>query len=165
MGFLLYRRFGLLTGLRLNLAASRRGITPGLSVGVPGARVAVNARGERHATVGLPGTGARYTARGNLLVGPWRGRRPHQPRTFGQRLRRAFIWGALGGLLVAAAVLQGCAKPEGLEAALGRAEVVRVCDRDTVVGRDPRTGRYILRSRQGVSWVAKGVTPEQVCGA
>jgi hypothetical protein len=53
MGLRLQRRVRLLPGVHLNL--SRSGI--GVSVGGRGAHVGITARGQRYASVGLPGTG------------------------------------------------------------------------------------------------------------
>jgi hypothetical protein len=60
MGLRLHRRVRLFPGLRLNVSASRRGFTLGLSAGVPGARASINTRGDVHTSVGIPGSGVRY---------------------------------------------------------------------------------------------------------
>lgn len=108
MGFRFHKRFGFLPRLRLNLSASRRGITPGVSIGAPGFRVSTNANGEQHASVGLPGSGVRYATQ-RVVRGPWAGSstRASAPTSYGRQLFWAFVWGAaiaallFGGLLVA----------------------------------------------------------------
>ena len=56
MGLRFQRRVKILPGLRLNL--SRSGV--GFSVGGRGAHVGITARGQRYASVGLPGTGVSW---------------------------------------------------------------------------------------------------------
>ena len=53
MGLRFQRRIKILPGLRLNL--SKSGI--GISAGVPGLRVGVDARGKGYTSAGIPGTG------------------------------------------------------------------------------------------------------------
>jgi Protein of unknown function (DUF4236) len=59
MGFGFRRRSGLFGGL-VHLNASKHGL--GLSLGVPGARVGVNALGKEYFRAGIPGTGLFYNA-------------------------------------------------------------------------------------------------------
>jgi len=56
MGLRFQRRVAILPGVRLNLSGS--GI--GVSVGTRGAHIGVTARGQRYASVGLPGTGVSW---------------------------------------------------------------------------------------------------------
>ena len=56
MGFRFQRRIRIAPGVRLNL--SKSGI--GGSVGRPGLRLGVNAKGRKYFSVGLPGTGLSY---------------------------------------------------------------------------------------------------------
>ena len=58
MGFRFQRRIRICKGLNINL--SKSGI--GLSAGVKGARVGVNAKGKPYASVGIAGTGLSYRA-------------------------------------------------------------------------------------------------------
>ena len=53
------RRVTLAPGVRLNL--SKSGV--GVSAGVPGARVGVDSKGRTYESVGVPGSGVRYTQR------------------------------------------------------------------------------------------------------
>jgi hypothetical protein len=56
MGLRFQRRVAILPGVRLNL--SKSGI--GVSVGTRGAHVGITARGQRYASVGVPGTGVSW---------------------------------------------------------------------------------------------------------
>jgi hypothetical protein len=67
MAFRLQRRIRLFGDLRLNL--SKRGL--GLSAGIPGLRVGLDARGRAYGSAGLPGSGLsdrRYAKRGDPHV-------------------------------------------------------------------------------------------------
>lgn len=57
MGFRMSRRIKIAPGVRVNLTASKRGLTSGLSVGPKGAKVSVNSRGQKTTTLSVPGTG------------------------------------------------------------------------------------------------------------
>jgi hypothetical protein len=56
MGLRFQRRIKLFPGLHMNL--SRSGV--GLSIGGRGAHIGITARGQRYASVGLPGTGVSW---------------------------------------------------------------------------------------------------------
>lgn len=56
------RSIKLIPGVRLNFSKS----TIGLSVGVPGARVSLNSRGDIYSSAGIPGTGLYNVERGSL---------------------------------------------------------------------------------------------------
>jgi hypothetical protein len=61
MGFRFRKSINLGRGLRLNLGTK----SVGLSAGARGARVSINSRGRRTTTLGLPGTGLRWTSTGS----------------------------------------------------------------------------------------------------
>lgn len=68
------RSIKLIPGVRLNFGAS----TIGLSVGVPGARISVNSRGDVYSSAGIPGTGIYNVERSSLRRS--RSRRPSAQR-------------------------------------------------------------------------------------
>lgn len=61
MGFRFRKSINLGGGLRLNLGSK----SVGLSAGGRGARVSINSRGRRTTSLGLPGTGLRWTSTGS----------------------------------------------------------------------------------------------------
>jgi hypothetical protein len=63
MGLRFRKSIRLGAGIRLNLAASRRGVSTGVSGGMRGARVSLNSRGEEQTTLSLPGTGLSWVNR------------------------------------------------------------------------------------------------------
>ncbi|MFN3511871.1 MAG: DUF4236 domain-containing protein [Phenylobacterium sp.] len=63
MGFRMSRRIKIAPGVRVNLTASKRGLTSGLSVGPKGAKVSVNSRGQKATTLSVPGTGISHVSR------------------------------------------------------------------------------------------------------
>lgn len=78
MGFRFRKSIRLAKGVRMNLSASKRGVTTGLSAGVPGYRLSVNSRGRVTTTAGLPGTGVSYVRSSQLGV-PKPSPRQHLP--------------------------------------------------------------------------------------
>jgi hypothetical protein len=86
MGIRIYRRFGVLSALTLNVSKSGASA----SVGVKGAHLTVSKDGVRE-TVGLPGTGISYTAKQ-----PWRGLRGQPgPAPDANWISRFLIWCAI----------------------------------------------------------------------
>lgn len=61
MGFRFQRSIRIAPGLRINLSKSGAGI----SAGVRGLRVGVDAKGRKYSSVGLPGTGMSYRTTGS----------------------------------------------------------------------------------------------------
>ena len=93
------RSIKLIPGVRLNFSKS----TIGLSVGVPGARVSVNSRGDVYTSAGIPGTGLYNVERSSLRGSRSRGRtksseeeiyipmRPPKPSLFAMGRERNFF--------------------------------------------------------------------------
>jgi hypothetical protein len=59
MGFRFRKSIRLLPGVRLNLSASKNGLSPSIGLGVRGANINLSKRGTR-TTLGVPGTGLAY---------------------------------------------------------------------------------------------------------
>lgn len=57
MGFRFHKSFKVTPGVRINISKK----SAGLSFGKKGARVSLNTKGQKRATVGIPGTGLSYS--------------------------------------------------------------------------------------------------------
>jgi hypothetical protein len=63
LGFRVTRRIKVAPGVRVNLTASRRGLTTSVTAGPKGVELSVNSRGQKTTTVGFPGSGISHVSR------------------------------------------------------------------------------------------------------
>lgn len=107
MGLRFNRRIPILGNLvRLNLSASKRGPTVGISVGVPGLRASINSRGDLVGSAGAPGTGVRYVRSRKVRFGrPGRSGDDDGPVSWQPVPRRRKIGGHWALIVLAALVV------------------------------------------------------------